>query len=189
MFKKFQIVIVALLLTVSSAFSLEMIDLTIPDTLDSGMGELILNGAGVRKKFGFKLYLGGLYLKEKTTDSAKIIAADEPMAIVMVYKRNGVVEKAKEIFLEGFKNSAGDKFDSIKSEVETFISLIAQAEKKDVWKYVYTPGNGVGIYYNDVEAGRIKGLEFKKALFAIWLLETDAFGGDKNLRAGMLGKD
>lgn len=189
MFKKFLVVTFSLLLTATTVCSFEMKGLTLPDTLDSGVGTLILNGAGMRKKYGFKLYLGGLYLKEKSSDSEKIIAADEPMAIMMVQNRKGDVEKAKEIYLEGFHASAGDKFDSIKHDVDTFLSLIPLAQKDHVWKYVYTPGNGVGLYYNDVEAGRIKGLEFKKALFGIWLNEKDTFAGDKDLRAAMLGKE
>ncbi|MFH1153144.1 MAG: chalcone isomerase family protein [Pseudomonadota bacterium] len=172
----------------TSVQALEVGGLNIPDSLDSGQGALVLNGAGIRKKFGFKVYVGGLYLKAKTSDSKSIIDADEPMAITMSWKRTGPVDKTTEVFGEGFKYAAGSDYDAIKGDIDTFIASVVQAEKTDIWKYLYLPGKGVAVYYNDKLATTLADFRFKKALFAIWLLESDAFTGDKDLRNGMLGK-
>ncbi len=165
-------------------------DSKIPDkiTLDGGDGELVLNGTGTRKKFGFKVYDGSLYLKAKSTDSKKIIDTDEPMAITMSWKRQGPIDKTTDVFAEGFKYGAGSNYDSQKSNIDTFLKSLVKAEKQDVWKYVYIPGKGTSIHYNDKVAATIAGLDFKKALFSIWLLEDATFTGDAELRKGMLGK-
>jgi len=188
MFKKVLLVVLALSFTATTAFAVETGGVIVSDTMSIGNDELVLNGTGIRKKFGFKVYAAGLYLKARTQVSQDIINADQPMAITMTWKRSGPVDKVTNTFSDGFKYGAGTSFDSLKPDIDTFLGTVVKAEKKDVWKYLYTPGMGTAVYYNDVLSTTISGLEFKKALFAIWLLETDAFSGDKGLRDGMLGK-
>ena len=165
-------------------------DVKIPDTLilDGGKGDLVLNGSGIRKKFGFKVYQGSLYLKAKNTDSKKIIEADEPMAITMNWIRQGIKDKTIDVFSEGFKYGAGSNYNAQKANIDIFVNTIIKSEKQDIWKYIYIPGEGTSIYYNDKIAATIEGLDFKKALFSIWLLEDATFTGDESLRKGMLGK-
>ncbi|MBU1168403.1 MAG: chalcone isomerase family protein [Proteobacteria bacterium] len=188
MLKKLRIVTLILLLTATSATALDIGGLTIPDTLDSGQGELILNGSGIRKKWGFKVYVGSLYLKAKSSDSQKIIGADEPMAITMTWKRNGPKEKILEVWEGGFKYAAGADFDAMKADIDKFKALTTDAKKNDVWTYVYLPGDGLSVSINDKVIDKITNPKFKNILFAVWLLEGDTFTGDEDLRAGMLGK-
>src|ERR1700749_1889311 len=42
----------------------------VPDTANVADTPLVLNGAGVRVKFFFKIYVGGLYLAAKSPDPA-----------------------------------------------------------------------------------------------------------------------
>lgn len=165
-------------------------DAKIPDklVLDGGKGELVINGTGTRKKFGFKVYDGSLYLKAKTTDSQKIINADEPMAITMSWKREAPIDKTTDVFADGFKYGAGANYDAQKANIDSFLKTLIVAKKGDVWKYTYIPGEGTSIYYNDKLTLNIAGIDFKKALFSVWLLEDAAFKGDAALRTGMLGK-
>ena len=188
MFKKVLFVVLALSLAATMAFAVETGGVIIPDTMSIGNEQLVLNGTGIRKKFGFKVYAAGLYLKARTSVSQDIINADQPMAITMTWKRSGPIDKVTDTFSDGFKYGAGASYDSLKPDIDAFLATVVKAEKKDIWKYIYTPGTGTAIYYNDGLAATISGLEFKQALFAIWLLETDAFSGDKGLRDGMLGK-
>ncbi len=190
MLKKILFVILVLFFTATALPAVETGGINIPDTmnLEDGKEELVLNGTGIRKKFGFKVYVAGLYLKAKTTDSQQIINADEPMAITMTWKRTGPVGKVTNTFSDGFKYAAGSSYDALKGDIDNFLGTIVKAEKMDIWKYLYIPGEGTSIYYNDQLSTTIAGFGFKKALFAVWLLETEAFSGDKNLRKGMLGK-
>jgi len=170
--------------------ALETGGVTVPDTLtlEGGRGLLVLNGSGVRRKLGFKVYVAGLYTRAKTTDSRKIIQADEPMAISMFWKRGVSAQKISKVFSEGFEYAAGGDHEQLKGSIDTFLRSVAEARKTDIWRYVYLPDQGVSVYCNDHLKTRIPGLAFKKALFGIWLLEEDAFDGDKGLRAELLGK-
>lgn len=188
MLKKIKMMTLVLLMAATSATALEIGGLTIPDTLDSGKGELILNGSGIRKKFGFKIYVGSLYLKAKTTDSKKIIEADEPMAITMTWKRNGPKDKILSVWNEAFIYAAGSDQAALQRDIEKFKSLTIDSEKGTVWKYVYIPGDGVSCWIDGKMVEKFTDFKFKKALFAVWLFEGDTFTGDEDLRNGMLGK-
>jgi hypothetical protein len=43
----------------------------VPETLDNGGVLLTLNGAGTRTNYFLDVYVGGLYLKERSTDAGK----------------------------------------------------------------------------------------------------------------------
>ena len=188
MFKKFLLTVLVLSFTTTAGLAVESGGAIIPDTMSIDNEELVLNGTGIRKKFGFKVYVGGLYLRAKTMVSQDIINGDEPMAITMTWRRSGPIDKVTDVFADGFKYAAAPNYDGLKPYIDKFLGSVVKAEKQDVWKYLYTPGKGTAVYYNDVLSTTIDGLEFKKALFAVWLLETDVFTGDKELRDGMLGK-
>ena len=170
------------------AYAVEVGGVEIPEALETEAGSLVLNGTGIRKKFGFKVYIGALYLKAKSSDSQKIIDADEPMSIVMTWKRSGPVSKVNPVYAEGFKYTANYDSDPLKSDIDAFLGLTVKASKKDVWMYRYLPGKGVEVLFNGELIKTFAGLEFKKAVFSIWLYQGDNFTGDKKLRAGMLGQ-
>ena len=188
MFKKIRIVTLILLMTATSATALEIGGLSIPDALESGQGELLLNGSGLRKKMGFKVYAGSLYLKAKSADSKKIIDADETMAITMTWKRNIPKEKVINVFSDSLKNAAGNNYDALKGDIDKFIALTVDAKKKSVWTFVYVPGDGTSFSIQNKVIDKFTNPAFKNVLFAVWLLEDETFTGDKRLRAGMLGK-
>ncbi len=190
MFKRILFVVIIMFCTATALPAVENGGVDVPDTmtLEGGKGELVLNGTGIRKKFGFKVYVAGLYVKAKTTDSQTIINEDEPMSITMAWKRTGPVNKVTGVFADGFKYAAGENYDALKGDIEKFLKTIVKAKKKDLWKYIYIPGEGTSIIFNDELKTTIPGLDFKKALLSVWLLEGETFDGDKKLRDGMLGK-
>ncbi len=188
MLKKLVIGVMALLFSTSLALAADVGGIAIPDTLDSGDGNLILNGTGIRKKFGFKVYVGALYLKAQNSESQKIIDADEPMAITMTWKRSGPINKVQGVFSDGFKYAAGNDYDALKGDIDTFLGAIVKAKKGDIWKYQYLPGKGLASYNNGELVKTYDDFKFKKAVFGVWLLQGDTFTGDIFLRDGMLGK-
>lgn len=187
MVKKLVIGLLVFFFSATFTYAAKVGGVNIPDTLDTDSGSLVLNGTGIRKKFGFKVYIGALYLKEKSSDSQEIIDADEPMAIVMTWKRTGPINKVNPVYAEGFKY-VDNGSDALKSDIDAFLGLTVKASKKDVWTYRYLPGKGVEVLFNGKLIKTFPGTEFKKALFSIWLFKGDTFTGDKRLRAGMLGE-
>jgi hypothetical protein len=165
----------------------EVGDVTLDNTLNFGNTELVLNGAGIRKKaMVLSLYSGGLYLTKKSKDAASIINADETMAIRLVITSSFVSSEAMQGAVnEGFEASTGENTAPIASEIKKFISFFnEEIVEKDMFDITYQ-GTGVVVYKNKKELGTIEGMDFKKALFGIWLGDDPA---DSKLKKGMLGK-
>jgi len=162
-------------------------DATLPNTITMGGTELILNGAGMREKVVFDLYAGGLYLASKKSDAAAIINADETMALKLNIV-SGMVSSKKMIDAvdEGFDASMKGNTSSLTSKIEQFKGFFNEKiVKTNVFDIAYIKGKGTVVYKNGKEIGAIEGLEFKKALFGIWLGNDPA---DNDLKDGMLGK-
>lgn len=158
----------------------------LPDSLTVGKDTLVLNGAGLRKKFIIKVYACGLYLVKKNSGEKAILDADEPMAIRMnfIYKK---VESDKlvDAWNEGFENGGAD-IAPLKDKIAKFNSFFtADAKEGDVYDIKYVPGKGLDVEINGAVKGTIPGLDFKKAVFAIWLGKEPP---NESLKEGMLGK-
>ncbi|MBW1969524.1 MAG: chalcone isomerase family protein [Deltaproteobacteria bacterium] len=88
--KRLVVIILAVFMMSPTAVAMDVGKVALPDSLMAGEDALLLNGAGLRKKFIVKVYAGGLYLKQKASDPVKIIDEDTPMAIRMHFIRDGV---------------------------------------------------------------------------------------------------
>ena len=182
--------ITALTLTLALAPMAEakkVADVEIPDTLTAEGTQLNLNGAGVRTKWFMDIYVGGLYLAQPSHDAANIVKADEPMAIKL-HMVSGMVtsDKMKSSTMEGFENATGGNMAPIKPQIDKFISVFDEEIKQgDEFDLVYVPSKGVEIFKNgDLKDTVDGGMEFKKALFGIWLSDKPA---QENLKKSMLG--
>jgi hypothetical protein len=173
-------------LRTSLALGIEAGGVQLPDSLTVNKARLQLNGAGVRKKVIIKVYAGGLYLLNKETDPAKIIEANEPMVIRMHFIHSTVSkEKLISAWNEGFANATNGNIATLQKEITAFNGYFQEdAKKGDVYDVVYVPGQGTSVEIKGKRKGSIPGLEFKKAVFSIWLGEKPA---DAKLKKGMLG--
>lgn len=148
---------------------------------------LTLNGAGIREKYFMDMYVGSLYLETKTSDAKTIISANEAMVIKLNIV-SGLITSEKMITAvnEGFEKSTGNNTTVLKSKIDKFKSFFKEKiTKGDIFAIGYVPNEGVVVFKNGTKKGTIEGLDFKKALFGIWLGNDPA---DKDLKAGMLGK-
>ncbi len=176
--------LVLILMISLTIFGKEVGGANMPDSATVGGTKLILNGAGLRTKFFVKVYAGGLYLKSKSTAAESIIAADEPMAIKLQFLREVPREKITEAWSEGFKKSAGSKFGAMKAEIDRFNGCFASDLKKgDSYEISYEPGKGISVKVNGSSKGSFGNLDFKKAVFGIWLGKSPA---DSDLKEEML---
>lgn len=146
---------------------------------------VIYNGAGLREKYTIDLYVGALYLKRPSMDPNKIITDNAEMGIHIELVSSKVTrDKFVESVKDGFKNSSHGKATS--AQIQKFMSVFkGEFKDGDKIKLNYAPGKGVIIIKNGKTLGTIAGLEFKKALFAIWLGKKPA---DSSLKKDMLGR-
>lgn len=167
-----------------SALTVEGVD--IPETYSAMDTELKLNGAGTRSKWFMDLYVGGLYVPESIDDGQAVINADEPQAITL-HIISGMItsDRMTEATMEGFKNATDGDLSAIRDDVDQFMSVFAEEIKEgDVFDLVYLPSEGVRVLKNGEVRDTVGDLEFKKALFGIWLSDKPA---QKELKASMLG--
>ena len=142
-----------------------------PGSMITGSETLVLNGKGTRTKFFLTLYEAGLYLRERSDDAGKIVAAESPMAIRLLIKSSMITsEKMEKATLEGFEKSTHGNTAALVKEIEQFISVFREEIRvDDVYEMIYLPSKGVQVIKNNKQAAIIPGLAFKKALFGIWL--------------------
>ena len=181
--KTFLVILIMAFVFTSIAMALEIGGKVLPDKIKAGENELLLNGAGLRKKLIIKVYAGALYLPESCSNANKIIEADEPMAVKMHFIYKAVApEKLIEAWNTGFGKS---DISNLQEEIATFNSYFAEDAKKDeVYDIIYVPEVGTSVYMNNELKGTIPGLEFKKAVFSIWLGEQTEL---PKLKKAMLG--
>ncbi len=88
---------------------------------------------------------------------------------------------------EGFEKSTGGNLSGLEHRIDEFISLFKSEpiKKHDVFEFIYVPGEGVHSIKNGKELKLIKGQDFKKALFGIWISDNCV---QKDLRDALLGK-
>lgn len=181
--KKICMFLLIVILGTSCLVALKIGGKVLPERMQAGETELILNGAGLRKKLIIKVYAGALYLPAKSSNAAEIAVADQPMAIKMhfIYKAvdpNSLIDA----WNTGFAKS---NIANLQTEIATFNSyFVSDALKDDVYDIIYIPEMGTSLYINEKLIGTIEGLEFKTALFNIWLSEDTELPA---LRDAMLG--
>ena len=146
-----------------------------------------LQGAGMRDKFFMDLYLASLYTLNPYNDALVLVAADEPMLISLQIVSSLITsEKMEEATKEGFINATGGNTSPLQAKIDTFIQTFKEPIAiNDRYEFFYQPSKGVTISKNGTLKTTIEGLEFKKALFGIWLGEMPA---QESLKKALLGK-
>ena len=79
---------------------------------------LVLNGAGLRKKFFIKVYVGGLYLPAKMSNPAAILAADTPRRMVMHFLYSVSKDQMCEAWEEGLEANTPNASAEVKGGIQ-----------------------------------------------------------------------
>lgn len=188
---KFNTVITFNLLMLLSVFAQarEVAGLDIPEVVSHSdqSTKLVLNGAGVRSKFIFDIYIGALYLerKIKTPEQAYALSGEKRMSMHFLYKEVSK-EKLIEGWNEGFKNNLNKtEFTDIQPRLTKFNNLFVTVKKNDVINLDLIPTTGTIVMINNKIMGTIEGDDFYTALLKVWLGDEPA---DSNLKQAMLGQ-
>jgi hypothetical protein len=193
--KKLAIIMLVLLFLCPAAMAKKVGEVDVAESVTVGGQALSLNGAGQRiKKVAFikiKVYSAGLYLQAKSSDAQSIINADAPMAMRLYITTNKASkEKLRDAWNEGFESATGGNTASIKDEIVKFNALFKKNPKDgDMYEIAYVPGQGITLAMNGENQGAaIPGLEFKKAVFGIWLSDKIDDSDLNVLKKELLGK-
>ncbi len=159
----------------------------VPEQANVAGETLVLNGAGIRKKFFVKVYVGALYLPEKTADAEQAISMPGARRVTMHFIYDEVeAEKLVNGWEEGFaSNESAQSLVDLRSQLDRFNSFFETMKAGDQIVFDYVPATGVEVMVKGVSKGTIEGEDFMQALLRVWLGDKPA---DKGLRKGMLGQ-
>lgn len=153
---------------------------------------LTLNGAGLRGVLFIKAYAMGLYLPQRATTTADILAQRGSKRIRIVVLRNLSAEQFADALVKGIHKNHGEaELAALNPRLESFrATLLTQGEavKGTAILLDWLPGSTGGITrltVNGKHVGNpVPGEDFYQALLRIWLGERPAAGG---LKRDLLG--
>lgn len=159
------------------AYAREVAGVNVAETLEGTSGtSLKLNGAGIRSKLFFKIYVAELYLQNPSADLKAVIGDDVQKRMIMhfLYKELSK-EKMVEIWNEGFAaNTTPEQLATLKDRIQQFNDMFVTVKKGDEVELDYFPGTGTKVTIAGIEKGVVSGKDFSDALLAIWLGEKPA---------------
>ena len=158
----------------------------IPDQIEYQGNTITKNGQGTRIIFFMKVYEGSLYLETKNSNAEEIVNLDAPMAIrIDVISSIVTADAMKRALSEGLEKSTGNNTDPIRNEMEQLSSVFnSDVSTGDFYEFIYLPKTGINVLKNSELEELIKGMDFKKAFFGIFLSDNPI---QKNLKKAMLG--
>lgn len=184
---RFILLSMSMLLMVSmiSSQAAELAGVTLPDSVQVGEKRLVLNGLGLRKKFVVKVYVAGLYLAQKSSDTNAILKDESPKRIVMHFVRGVSKNQIGEAFDESFENNAPDAQRTAKADIDRFFSALSDVKEGDEMIFTIVPGKGTTFSINGAEKLTIANPAFAQALLSVWLGPKPP---NADLKKGMLGQ-
>jgi len=166
-------VVVALCLGSTPLAAKEVAGVEIPDAsrVAGSDRELLLNGAGVRYRFIFKIYIGALYLPQVQQVAEDAINSPGPKRVLMHFLYDRVEQKdLAQAWQEGFEaNHGASELADLSERIESFAGLFTDVVEGDRIWIDQLPEGDTRVTVNGVERGRIRGSDFYPALLRIWL--------------------
>ncbi|MDR3568476.1 MAG: chalcone isomerase family protein [Syntrophobacteraceae bacterium] len=184
--RKVASVVIALCLFTAPAWASKVDGVNFADNVRVAGRDLVFNGGGKRTFFGIGVYVAALYLQHKSADGQKIVNGDEPMDVRLKITSLLVTrDNMKSGFLESFKKTATVDPAPLQSKIDAFVACFNGLQNHDVYDFAYIPGKGVQVSRNEKALSLIQGVDFKKALYGIWLGSKPA---QSDLKDRMLGR-
>jgi hypothetical protein len=179
--------VAACLLASAPLQAAEVAGVRVEDQAKAGTTDLVLNGAGIRTKVFFKVYVGALYVQKKTSNAVAVIDAKEPRRVVLHLLRDLDADTLFGAFLDGLKKNHGDvEMAALKPDIdqlERIMRGIGNAKTGDVIGIDFA-SSGVAIAFNGQPRGNVADENFGRALLKVWLGEKPV---DADLKRAMLG--
>ncbi len=168
--------------------ALEVGGVKLTDSVHLGSRDLALNGAGVRSKFIFDLYVAALYLGEKKTSSAAVLGDAGEKRLALHLLRDISAETLSGSFNKAIRNnhSAAELsvLDVSLKEFAAIFATMSEVKKGDVITLDYLPASGTQVSVNGAVKGVVAGAAFNTALLKVWLGEKPA---QEDLKKKLLG--
>ena len=156
-----------------------------PDQAQVDGANLTLNGLGLRQATMLKVsvYVAALYVAKASTDPNTILGSDTPKELILQFVRDVGADDLRKGWDEGFEKNAKGQLPALKERIETFKGWTADIKSGQRMTFIQKPGVGTQVDVNGAVKGTIKGDDFAKALFSIWLGDPP----NPEIKSGLLG--
>lgn len=179
---------IGLLLLISAPVLARDLDgVTIPDslTLAGETSPLVLNGAGYRKKFFIKVYIGALYLAQATQQAEAVLDAATARVMRLYFLRDVGQDQFETAWNDGIApNHTVAEMQALRARIEQLSSLVGSVRQHDVLRIEMRPRGETEVWVNDKLRGNISGADFQRALLTAWVGTKPA---DARLKRAVLG--
>jgi long-chain acyl-CoA synthetase len=174
------------LLFTAAASAAEVGGVKLDDRVNVGGQELVLNGAGVRTRVVFRVYVASLYLPQKAADAQGVLAK-APRRIQLNLLRALSADQLVGALNEGLaENNTVDEMAAIKPQVDQLAAIMRSfkdVKEKDVVTLDFVDC-ATRVALNGDTRGSIPGDAFNLALTRVWLGEKPVQG---DLKKALLG--
>jgi len=181
----------ALVVTVAAASvqaqTVELEGVKLEPTAQVGGAALQLNGAGLRTRAIFKVYVAGLYVPQKSADATALLAQKGPRRISITMLRNVDADSFSGALNDGLRaNHTEAQVAALKSQIDTLnanLKAVGEAKKGDVIHFEYLPDSGTRVTVNGQARGSaIPGEDFFTAVMRVWIGDKPV---DADLKKGL----
>jgi hypothetical protein len=185
--KKLSIATALLLAVCAAALAVDVAGVDLPDTVTVNGKTLKLNGAGLRKKAIFKVYVAALYVEQPTHDAAALLSSSQVKSMRLRMMRSVKGKQVSESIEDGFAKNSKQQQDKLKDRLGKFEAMIPDVDEGDDIVMTWIPDQGTKVAVRGTDRGTIEGRDFADALFAVWLgpnpvqddLKKSLVGGSK----------
>ena len=172
------------------ALGAEIAGVRVEERATLGAAELRLNGAGIRTRIVFKVYVGALYLPEKKSTAAEVLALKGAKRVSMTMLRDLGAKQLTDALEDGIRaNHSAAELAALKERVDELVAVmneIGSAKERTVITLDFLPDSGTRITVDGAARGKpIPGEDFYAALLRIWLGDKPV---DADLKKAMLGQ-
>jgi hypothetical protein len=173
-------VVLMLLCFAAPASAAEVGGVKLDDSTSLGGHPVVLNGAGIRTRVVFKVYVASLYLPAKVTELSGVLAK-APRRIQMNLLRTLAADQLVDALNDGLKETNSEaEMAAVKSQTDQLMAIMKtfnEVKEGDVVTLDFVGGATV-VGLNGAMRGTIPGEAFNDALTRIWL-------GDKPVQADL----
>ncbi|MEO8119732.1 MAG: chalcone isomerase family protein [Rhodoferax sp.] len=182
-------VVMALAAVGALAQPVEIEGVKLEPTVQVGATTLQLNGAGVRTRVIFKVYVAGLYVPQKAGDAATLLAQKGARRVAITMLRNVDAETFAAALNDGLRSNHSEaQFAGMKSQIEALnanLKAVGETRKGDAIHFEFVPDAGTRVTVNgQVRGSVIPGEDFFTSVLRIWIGDKPV---DGSLKKGLLG--
>ena len=184
--KKAATLAVALVVLVAgNALAADVGGVKVPDTQMVDGTTLKLNGAGIRKKAIFKVYVAGLYVETPSKDASALLASSEAKSMHLWMLRDIKGANVSGAIADGFELNSKAALPQLQPRLDQLAKMIPDLKEGDQMALSWVPDKGTVVNVRGTDVGTIEGRDFADALFAVWLGPSPV---QDDLKAALAGK-